>query len=317
MSDEHEQFLRRSGEMMDFYHKGDYASALAVTERLASEFSGQAQETTYWRICLLSRLNKIEAALDTFDKALEGGLWWSETTLRRDPDLEPLQGLPEFESLVGLSERSHVSAQATTRPEMLVREPTADNMGPYPLVMVLHGQGGSAEGNLRFWQPACSLGWLVASLQSAQMAWPGAYAWEDQDKAQEQVLGQFESLCGKYPVDRSRVIFGGISQGAALAIRLTLNGSAPVRGFLAVVPGQIQQELLTKWIATRRNQPVRGYIVAGGKDPRYTFFKQVCETLAQYGIACKLEDHPEMGHEFPPAFEQSLKTGFDYLLAKE
>jgi predicted esterase len=155
----------------------------------------------------------------------------------------------------------------------------------------------------------------VAALQSARLAWPGAHAWDDRDAAQRQVLAQFESLCAGYAVDRSRVIVGGFSQGAALAIRLVLNGSLPARGFLSVVPGMIDQELLTEWAGTRRAGPVRGYLVAGGKDPRYAFFQQVCETLLQHGVPCRMEDHPETGHEFPPDFEHSLDEAFGFILA--
>jgi poly(3-hydroxybutyrate) depolymerase len=225
--------------------------------------------------------------------------------------------LPEFERLVAVSERGHAAAQASARPVMLVREPAAGDAGPYPLLIALHGQGGTAEADLESWQKACSQGWLVAALQSAQLAWPGAYAWDDRDKAQEQVLSQFEGLCALYRVDRSRVVVGGYSQGGALAIRLTLNGSLPARGFLSVVPGMIDQELLTEWAAARRDHPLRGYIVAGGKDPRYGFFKQACETLPQNDIPCQMEDHPEMGHEFPPDFEKTLENALKYLLTEE
>jgi predicted esterase len=311
---ETDEFFRRTREMMDRYEQGDYAGALALTLRIAAEFPEQRGRTSFWRICLLTRTKEIPAALQVFAEALEAGWWWSETQLRRDPDLEPLQGLPEFERLVALSEEKHTAAQAAAKPETLVREPPAGTARPYPLLIALHGQGSTAEADLAHWEAGCARGWLVAALQSAQLAWPGAYAWDDRDAAQRQVLGQFEALCAGYPVERSRVIVGGFSQGAALAIRLVLNGSLPARGFLSIVPGMIDQELLTEWAGVRRAGPVRGYLVSGGKDPRYAFFQQVCETLPQYGVPCRIEDHPEMSHEFPPDFEHSLDEALKFIL---
>lgn len=317
MSGEHDLFRRRSNEMMTCYHQGDYSAALVVTEQLAAEFPGQFVVTTFWRICLLGRLKKIDTALDIFSESLKAGMWWSESTLRRDPDLQPLQGSPEFERLVTISEKGHGAAQAVARPEMVVREPATGCAQPYPLLIVLHGQGGTVEDDLESWQRACSWGWLTAALQSAQLALPGAYTWDNWDEAQEQVLNQFERLSTMCPVDRTKVVVGGFSQGAALAIRLVLNGLLLARGFLSVVPGVIDQEMLTEWAATKHDQPLRGYIVAGGEDPRYAFFKQTFEMLPQFGIPCQVENHPEMGHEFPPTFEKSLENALEYLLSEE
>ncbi len=298
--------------MMACYERGDYAAALAVTERLAAEFPEQSARTDFWRICLLARLRKIDNALQVFGNALDGGMWWSEPTLRSDPDLEPLQGLPEFERMAAVCRERHAAAQAESKPILIVREP-AKAAKPYPVLIALHAMSSSAEADLPRWEAACKQGWLVAAVQSSQLAWPGAYAWNDRDKGQEEVVGQFAELCARYAVDRTRVIVGGMSQGGALAIRLALNGSLPARGFLAVCPGRIDPLLLAEWAAARREVPLRGYLVAGGKDPRHEFFRQVCETLPQHGVPCQLEDHPELGHEFPPDFEKTLEAGLKFL----
>lgn len=308
------EFFRRTQEMMACYERGDYAGALAVTERLAAAFPDQTARTDYWRICLLARLQKIEEALQVFGEALDASLWWSEPTLRTDPDLEPLQGLPEYERMIAVCNERHAAAQATSKPTLVVREPGMGTAKPYPLLIALHGQGRTAESDLPHWEMACPMGWLVAAMQSSQLAWPGAYAWNDRDKAQEEVVAQFENLCAQYPVDRERVIVGGFSQGAALAIRLVLNGSLSSRGFLSITPGMIDRELLTAWADTARDHVVRGYLVAGGKDRRHEFFKQTCEMLPIHNVPCQMEDHPELGHTFPPDFEKSLERAFKFLL---
>ena len=60
---------------------------------------------------------------------------------------------------------------------------------------------------------------------------------------------------------------------------------------------------------------MRGYLVAGGKDPRYEMFKQIHALFLQHGIPCEMEDHPELGHEFPPDFEKSLEKALNFILA--
>ena len=63
MADERD-FIRRSSEVMACYGRGEYASALAMTESLAAEFPDEVARMAYWRICLLTRMQKIKAALD-------------------------------------------------------------------------------------------------------------------------------------------------------------------------------------------------------------------------------------------------------------
>ncbi len=312
MSDERD-FFHRTQEMMACYERGDYGGALAVTERLAAAFPEQSGRTDFWRICLLARLRRIDDALQVFRKALDVTMWWSEPTLRSDPDLEPLQGLSEYERMVAVCSQRHAAAQAVSKPVLIVCGTTKEAKQS-PVLITLHGQGSTAVADLAHWEKACPLGWLVAAMQSSQLAWPGAYAWNDRERAQEEVIGQFENLCARVPVDRSRVIIGGFSQGAALAIRLTLNGSIRARGFLSVTPGMIDRQLLTTWADTARDHPVRGYMIAGGRDRRYEFFKQTCEILPEHGIPCRMEDHPKMGHEFPLDFEKSLKKSLSFLL---
>jgi len=313
MSDERD-FFHRTQEMMACYERGDYTCALAETERMAAAFPEQSARTDYWRICLLTHLRRVDDALQVFRRALDADMWWSEPTLRNDPDLEPLQGLLEYERMVVVCSKRHAAAQAVSKPVLVVRG-TTKAAKQSPVLITLHGQGSTAASDLAHWEKACPLGWLVAAMQSSQLAWPGAYAWNDREQAQEEVVGQFENLCAQYPVDRSRVIIGGFSQGAALAIRLTLNGSIRARGFLSVTPGMIDRQLLATWADTARDYAVHGYLIAGGRDRRYEFFKQTCEILPEHGIPCRMEDYPELGHEFPPDFEKSLKKALRFLLS--
>ncbi len=313
MSDELD-FFHRTQEMMTCYERGDYGGAMAVTERLAAAFPEQAARTDFWRICLLARLRRIDDALQVFRRALDADRWWSELILRSDPDLEPLQGLPEYERMIAICTKRHAAAQAVSKPVLIVRV-MKNEAKQSPVLITLHGQASTAAADLAHWEKACPLGWLVAAIQSSQLAWPGAYAWNDREQAQEEVVGQFENLCGQYPVDRSRVIIGGFSQGAALAIRLTLNGSIRARGFLSVAPGVIDRQLLTAWADTTRDHAVRGYLIAGGRDRRNEFFKQTSKFLPEHGIPCQMEGHPELGHEFPTDFEKSLKKGLRFLLS--
>ncbi len=312
MSDR-QDFFERSEEMMRFYREGRYPEALAVVERLAGEFPAEAPTTSFWRICLLSVAGRTEAALVFMRQAMDEGHWWSERQLRADSDLAGLQGQPDFEAMVAQCNERWTAAQADSKPGLFVSEPKPGPAGRVPLLIALHARGSSPERDLNNWLPITQNGWLLAMPQSSQLGSPNSYVWDDADKTEAEIAAHFSRLAAQYPLDANRIILAGLSQGAARAVQLALKQIVPARGFLAVVPGNILMDDL-EMLARSAAGKVRGYLVAGGKDPRYEVFQQAHAILNRNGVACEIEDHPEMGHEFPPDFEQSISRAMEFIL---
>ncbi len=304
-------FLRRSEAMMAFYADGKYLDALQVTEQLAAEFPEENATTSFWRVCLLSRVGKTNEALKAMSTAMNQGTWWSEKQLRADEDLAPLQGLPAFESMVTECKTRHAAAQKDSKPDILIRLPSKN--GPYPLLIALHARTSSPERDFRNWESILQMGWMLAMPQSSQLGSPNSFVWDDAALAREEIVNQYKLLIEKYSIDPRRVILAGMSQGAALAIQICLHSLIPARGFLAVVPGRITTEGLNELLHSARGW--RGYLVVGGRDPRHEMFTQIHALLNQNGIPCEMEDHPEMGHEFPQNFDQSITKALKFLLA--
>ncbi len=143
----------------------------------------------------------------------------------------------------------------------------------------------------------------------------GAYGWDDSELAGKEILAHYDTLCARHPVNRQRLVIAGISQGGALAVHLALGRKLLVCGFLAVVPGNTVTDGLEALIQSAQGSRVKGYMVAGGKDFRYKMFKQIHALFLQRGIPCEMENHPELGHEFPPDFEKSLEKALNFLLS--
>jgi predicted esterase len=308
-------FFARSEEIFKLYGEGKFNEALAVTERLAVGFPDQAANTDFWRICLLSISGNKTQALTSMQKSLTGGMWWNEAQLRGETDLASLQGDPHFERMVLLCTERHAAAQANTKAALVLREPKGK--GPHPLLIALHGRGSCPDQDLDSWEPVVVQGWLLALPQSSQLSSPDRYAWDDSQKAVAEIVGHFESLVKRHDVDAERVILGGFSQGAALAMQIALRNDLPACGFLSVAPGRLAAENLEALAEAAAKRGLRGYLVVGRHDPRYHVFKGIHDVLLKHGLPCMLEDHPDFGHEFPPHFGRSLKKALKFLLSKE
>jgi len=305
-------FFQRSATMMAFYTDGKYLDALQVAEKLAVEFPEENATTSFWRVCLLSRGGKLDEALKAMSTAMDQGVWWAEYQLRGEDDLASLQGLTAFETMVVECRRRHAKAQMNSKPNILIRLPSKE--GPYPLLIALHARTSSPEREFQTWEPILKLGWMLAMPQSSQLGSPNSFVWDDTSRAREEIIYQYEQLTKKHSIDSTRVILAGMSQGAAMAIQVSLRRLVPVRGFFAVVPGsrQIVMEDFDELLASKHD--IRGYLVVGCRDPRYEMLRQIHTLLNQSGIPCEMENHPEMGHEYPINFDQSIAKALKFLL---
>ncbi len=308
-------------QLYQLYQSGEYAQALDWATCAASQFPAEGVRTYYWRICMASLINETALALQLFEEALEFGFWYAEVQLREDPDLQPLQGLPEFERLVGVCRKRHAEAQAQAAPDLITLQPEGQcqaDLQPCPLLLALHGNYGTAEDSVGFWRSAVSNGWLLALPQSSQVGRSDGYVWNDQDWAVREIQEHFATLCEQYAVDPDRVVMAGFSRGGELAIWLALSGTIEVRGFIVVGPGGPYMNEPDKWvplIEASQGRGLRGYLVVGEQDVFcYEGTQVLAALLKARDIPCELEVYPNLGHDFPPDFQQSLSRALESVL---
>ena len=312
------EFFKKSDALFQFYGEGMYADALAVAEKLAVEYPEQDARTAFWLICLQNMTGQPEQAVQTFKDALARGVWWAESRMRGDSDLDSLQGNPEFERLVKLSEAMRKQAEAGAKPEVFVHRPSG--AGPFPLLIVLGPRGNVPELDLRDWSPVLKLGWMLALPRSTQMASPISFLWDDREKAMNEIETYYKTLLKDDSVDASRIVIAGFSQGAARAIELVMSQKLKARGFIAVVPGPLDLAELEGWAASPFGDDAgggRGVLISGGKDPRYEMFVQIREMFAKHNLPLMFENYPEMAHQIPNDFEMILQKGFEFILQEK
>lgn len=306
------EFFKKSEALFQFYSEGKYADALAVAEKLAGEYPEQDPRTAFWLICLQNMTGQSEKALRSFSDALARGVWWAEFRMRGDSDLNSLQGNPEFERLVKLSEEMHLQADVNAKPGLFVHQP--EGKGPFPLLIALSPRGGSAELDFRNWKSALKLGWMLALPQSSQLASPLSFVWDDREKALNEIVAHVNALVKEYAIDPNRIVIAGFSQGAARAIELVMSQKVKSHGFIAVVPGPLDLVELEGWAASGEG---RGVLISGGKDPRYEMFVQIKEMFTKHNIPLMFENYPEMGHQIPNDFEPILQKGLEFILQEK
>jgi predicted esterase len=305
------EFQRFRERTFRLYTGGRYADALALVERESSRFPARWGDTLYWRGCLTAVMGDRENALRLLEEAVERGHWWSEATLRGEPDFTALRGDARFEALIEACRGRHARAEAGARAELFTFSPRADP--PWPLVIALHGSGGEAEEFAERWQPAVAAGWLLAVPQSSGLVAPGRFGWGDRDRARREIGDHYQALVRQHPVDRDRVIVAGFSQGGATAVWLALAGALPARGFVGVACAARDLDEVRALAGSARARGIRGYLVVGDRDYVFQPARDLVEVLGAAGVAARLETGAGLGHEMPADFEPGLLTGLQFV----
>jgi polyhydroxybutyrate depolymerase len=199
--------------------------------------------------------------------------------------------------------------------------------GPFPLVMMLHGAGGSAE------LAALETGWSrLADSKDFAVVYPEGVAvrpdrpskfftnpqeWNDgSGRGRHDDVGFLDAVLDNLPanIDRSRVGLTGFSNGAGMAFRYAAERAVRMRA-LAPVAGHC-------WIDPKPARPIPTYYMVGDSDPVVplaggtvrTFWGKdewrpaVAETLRRWGEAIgqrpgsalfPVKEIPNHGHHWP------------------
>lgn len=317
-----ENFDALYAHLFGLYEKKQYAEALETAVSEGKHYPDQINYLRYFRACMSGCLDQKDEAIKLLEEMLADDYWLGEAAWD-DPDFDSIRDLPEFERLKAQSVKLWLAAQAKARPELLTILPEGyANDKPLPLLIALHGNFSSVRWHKDHWRDVANKGWLVGLPQSSQVfgldsEGAVAYVWNDYDWAKREVSAHHAALTRAYPVDPERIVLGGFSRGAEMAIQLALSWAIPARGFIAVCPGgpnTTTPELWEPIVKLAKGRNLRGYVIMGGQDRFVSGTKHLVKLLDEAGIKHEFEVHPDMGHDYPPDFKNRLDQMLPYVL---
>lgn len=297
------------------YHQHEYQLALDKCHEIMLLYPENSLIFRYWKACFLSLLGREKEAISTLRSALSDGFWITETDFNNEADFENIRGFPEFAEISAEFGHRQSAAQAASQPHRVTRTPeTLPPADGFPLLLSLHGRGGSPQYSLRQWQPAAEIGWVVSHLISSQLMGFDAYCWDDRALAMKEIRQHLKELQMEQPINSERIVVAGFSAGGGLAIELTYHNEPAFRGFIAVAPALISTPTMEEY--PRPVRP-RGVILAGEKDSNWFDSARTIAAWAEsHHIECHTDYRQEMGHEFPSDFSQLLHSYLDWIVSE-
>ena len=187
--------------------------------------------------------------------------------------------------------------------------------GPFPTIVALHGWGASAhdllglapilhggralvlcpQGPIALQTGPASIGYGWFPLAQGRPPDPTAVS-----MAQGLVEIFLDEACARYPVDKSKLVLAGFSQGGFLACQIALSDPARFAGLLAMsswLPPAVAEKLQP----TPAHQSLPTLVVHGSRDPMVPIERayESRDALLELGVPTTFREF-EMGHEIRP-----------------
>jgi phospholipase/carboxylesterase len=187
-----------------------------------------------------------------------------------------------------------------------------DGQTPLALVVALHGGGGHGRHFLWTWlREARSRGFALLSPTSRGATW--ALQGPDIDFAP--LRSMVETVANHWPIDASRVLLTGLSDGATYTLLGGLREDSPFTAF-APVSGVLHPNNFANGNLARAHGR-RIYLVHGALDWMFPvdLARAAADDLEKAGADLTYRELPDLSHTYPRAENDRILTWFDPALA--
>lgn len=301
----------------NLYLEGQYQKAYDLLTETGPKYAGEESRIAEWRMDIAARLGKLELAEEILEDALDSGFFYGEYALRKDEDMQPMQGRPLFEALVKRNFEILAEAQKRATPKLEIINAGKSGKDGKPLLMALHGNSSNVKRFRDYWCALEGSEWLVALPQSSQVNGKDIYVWNDMAVVESELKDHYSKLIQEHPIDQAKIIISGFSKGGHAAIEAALKGYFPMRGFLVVAPYIGDRDAMLPLLDSIENKRLRGYFLLGEKDDECTPGAMwLYEELRNRGITCEVKIIPDLDHEFPEDFDAILLEILKFVLSE-
>jgi predicted esterase len=162
----------------------------------------------------------------------------------------------------------------------------AKSGGSFPLIVVLHGMGGSGDNTIPAWVNRLAEQFIILCPSYPMGAW-----WAQ--PAEDLVLQLVQEVQAKYPVDQNRIFLAGLSNGAIGAYMIGMFYPDLFAGVVPIASGITPRYM--HFLVNLKNTPI--YIIQGVHDPVFPIqlTRRVHKILTDMKYPVVYREHEERG----------------------
>ncbi|MDR7855138.1 hypothetical protein [Tissierella sp.] len=265
---------------------------------------------------IYSQTNNTEACLRIIKNSLEKG--YSLPLHRAWFDF--LREHHEYEAISNLNRKCLHQAQENSKFKYEVQLPKSyDPRKKHPLFFCLHGDGFDCniKNSSWYWKADVLLekGYIVVYAQSSQIYFHNGFGWlSDPVLSRKELKNCYEQLLLDYSIDETCVLIGGFSGGATTSIDMALHNTIPIKGVIALCPGDYLDNIEVKDIMKLAERKTIIVILEGDQDTDpvvqhlLKLFRE-CELAHEYYI------NKGIGHDYPKDLAEKTLKAVEFIVS--
>lgn len=286
----------------ELYDQKNFQEAVNVLRWGWDRFPDQVVSNAFNLAAVYGQLKEYDKGIQALQAALDRGvffgLWqfFSDYWAPYKERLAFLEFLERNKAIVAEAQKKAVLKVEVAVPEGY------DKSKSYPLFIALHGGGENlAEFKPNWTSPVLRKDFLIAYVQSTQVASMTGFHWQDAALTGRDLAEAFNRIKAEYPVDMKKIIIGGFSSGGYGSLVALLNDVLPARGFIILCPPVPEAEFESK-VAGLKARGIRGAFLTTEQDNRLADQKRWQEIFTKAGLDVEFSVAPNTGHWYPNDF---------------
>ncbi|MEN8155286.1 MAG: dienelactone hydrolase family protein, partial [Acidobacteriota bacterium] len=270
-------------------------------------------------IILYKRAGEIKTSIDMMTEANNKGYYF--WFMPRDRAYNNFRREEWFKKALALNNELRDKAQKLIKPEYKIVLPKEyDVKKKYPLIFIMHGGNQSIEKSQGRWKSdELYKDKIVAFVQSGWTVATNSYRWNlsgfdyfHEGTAIDEVKALYKEILQKYPVNTDKIVLVGFSQGASLAMNMTIYNDIKSLGVLAGCP--FNDDIDEKHSLNLKKRDIRFFVFTGDKDRRFNKTVKNMEMLKKSGVKVIFKINKNMGHQFSVNIETDINEALKLIL---
>ncbi len=309
-------YINLLNKTLELYLKEEYEKGFNYIMENKDKVEGNRAQIYNFSYTLATKACFTEQAIELLKEAvLEKGYWYSYEYLLEDEDLDPLRVYEVFEEIKQICKKRESKAKKQAKPAKKVLIPENNKKEEKaPLLLDLHGNQGNIKIAEKYWKEAIKLNNMVGLIQSSQIVFSDAYAWNDIELGSKELKKHYEDLKSDYNIDENNIILGSFSAGASVILESINKDYINPKGLILVGPWLPEVDNYDVIYEKLKNKNIKLYIICGTKDQDcFKGCNKFVKKLDEHKIENFYDKIKGLNHDYPDNFKEKLKSGFDYI----
>jgi predicted esterase len=285
--------------VVDLYGQQRYAEAASILTAALDRYPDHVGANAYNLGLMYAAMDSLDQAVCALEDGHRRGIFYGKWSFQQGP-WEVFSGHESFQRFLARNEELITEAQKRAVMKLeVVTPPGYDEGRRYPLFVALHGGGENLEQFKPKWtSPRLREEFVVAYVQSTQVADMDGYHWEDDAITRRELGEAYREVAAKYAIDTLRVLYGGFSSGGYGTLLTLFDGALPASGFVILCP-EVPADPSEDAMETAVRRGVRGTLLTTEQDRRLERQKEYAAQLTAHGLDVRCVVTANIGHWYP------------------